>query len=88
MHANLAVVLVSTVLMCIIQGNPPIYIITRKMREDACSSKTPFLFYLFADDVNTQKRSDAAIYYVSLCDYLDSRYYIHVYLSHTSQLLL
>lgn len=46
------------------QGNPPLPLATRESRGNGWAKKKPLEFHLFADDVNKNKRSDAAIYYV------------------------
>ena len=48
-----------------LQGNPPLSLPTRELRMKNWARGNPLLFYIFADDVNTFKRSDVAIYRVS-----------------------
>ena len=49
------------------QGNPPLDIPTRESREKSWAKKKSLEFYIFADNVDDRKRSDAAIFYVSIC---------------------
>ena len=47
-----------------LQGNPPLDIPTRELREKNWG-KGSLEFYIAADDIEGRKRSDAALYYVS-----------------------
>ena len=49
----------------VIQGNPPLSLPTLELRTKNWARGNSLLFYIFADDVNIFKRSDAAIYHVS-----------------------
>ena len=47
------------------QGNTPLNLVTRQMREATWNDGNHMTFYIFADDVKSLRRTDAAIYFVS-----------------------